>query len=157
MKRKILYLSLMLILLLFIVSSCTCQNPLSGLSWGKALLRGQVIYEYSRDPYPVYAGVEGVMVYTDVGNDFTYTISKDDPDSKKVSKINKYGGSRTEPLEPGEFELEVRFRIGSTAKSKKITVYAYREDFPSIQSVSGITVIDGQATIPVIIKVPAPK
>ena len=152
-KRKLVYLAISVISLLFVVSSCTCQNPLSGLSWGSATLRGQVISETKLDAGGYYfAGEEDVMIYTDVGNDFTYSHTSDEvnnPDATKRPKSDVDGRY----LQVGEFEMKIRFRIGSTAKSKKITVYANKYNYSSQGSLSNILLVDGQPTIPVIIKV----
>ncbi|MBI5207789.1 MAG: hypothetical protein HY934_08355 [Candidatus Firestonebacteria bacterium] len=158
-KRKLLYLAFTFIMLLFTVSSCTCENPLSGLSWGSAVLRGQVVGETDLNAKQVYdAGVEGVMIYTDVGNDYCYTatlaeVNNPDPAKQPKSTVEKTADGQPRPFEVGEFEMTIRFRVGSTAKSKKITVYASAPYFPAISSVSNVLLVDGQATIPQTIKI----
>ncbi|MBI5418134.1 hypothetical protein HZA55_09355 [Candidatus Poribacteria bacterium] len=167
MKKKSLYLVLTFFMLLFIISSCNCENPLSGLSWGTAILRGQVITETKLDSGQAYisgiggyAGItgsdpkRGVMISTDVGNDYTYTVTEDDVVNNPVNSIV---AGEDRPLTLGEFQMKIRFRIGSTAKSKKITVNATREDLSAPVVTNNINIIDGQATLPLQIKVSVTK
>lgn len=171
MEKKRFYISflILMLMLLFIFSSCS-NNPLSGLSWGTAILRGQVVEETLLDDGTVYiSGMDGdsmdgdnpkgkIMIYTDLGNDYIYCVTsadKNNPDIRKRPKSIVKGEDRY--LEIGEFQMKVKFRIGSTAKSKKIVVNAYRENFSAISTQSGVTLIDGQATLPVIIKLTAIK
>ncbi|MBI4651544.1 hypothetical protein HY745_09740 [Candidatus Desantisbacteria bacterium] len=165
MRRTHLYVYFPILLLIFIFSSCSGANPLSGLSWGSAILQGQVVEETKLADGTVYiSGMDGdgeigkIMIYTDLGNDYIYAVTSaehNNPDIRKRPKSMVKGEDRY--LEIGEFQMKVKFRIGSTAKSKKVTVSAYRDNFSAAATQTGIMLVDGQATLPVKIKLTAIK
>ncbi len=161
MRKKGLYLAFLLVMILFIFSSCSCEQVLkgnlSGLGWGEAWVRGQVVRETKLEGGGYYwSGLGEVLISTDVGNDYTFTVTTQQT-QLEVPPRSQVPGESSRLLQVGEFELKVPFRIGETAKSKKITVYAERETFTGIASYANVLIVDGQATKPVLIKVTTVK